>query len=422
MHGWENLRDEDRETILRGIEEGRALGGPYHVELDMIDVCNVECFFCSSVDMRQGAVFKWDRLEPRIDEMIEGGLRSFRISGGGEPLLYPQLGELLQKMGSAGVVMDNMTTNAIRLERWLDDLMKVQISNCFVSLNYTNPQRYARFMQTKPDRFDIAVNAIRALDRRLREEGKRDQTNIMTQFFVHHSTVDDLDAMMDLALDLPVDCVNLRTCVPDGPEGLTELDCRKLIERLPAIVERSLQRVWLELHFDHVGLRERCNEILIKGRSGGLGPEVERQQAEKLHLKPGTIEWCYIGWYSMLVQGTGDVHPCCFLFPEPSVPAFGNLNTQSVREVWHGEPYQRHRQEMREVMLMEDHVLRRGRRFECTAPGCWAHDACVLANNLADRPFYQQAHDRLERLRRRPLLRAARAANSVVNRMATAVR
>lgn len=420
MHGWENLRDEDRDLILAGIEQGRALGGPFHVELDPIDVCNADCFFCNSAEIRNGAILSWERLGPLVDELIAGGLRSFRISGGGEPLLYRQLGQLMDKMATAGVVMDNVTTNGIRLTgQTLDHVVKVPISNVFISLNYATEEQYGRFMRISPQRFHTVVENIRKIDARLREQGRREKTIIRTQFFIHRSTLKDLDQIIDLSWSLPVDYVAIRSAglLPEE-EILTPEDIELLKKRMPEIAPRSRGRFWLEFLFAEQGIQDYCNEVMLPIHAEGKEPEqIQSPDSEALGVRPGSIEYCFIGWYSMLVQGTGDVHPCCFLLPNPHIQPFGNLNNNSVAEVWHGPMYRRHREEMRTVMLMQEKTPGQQRRFKCTLPFCWAHDQCVMAYSLADRPFYREAHDRLERLRHRPLLRAGRIANGISRRI-----
>ncbi|MBI5154665.1 radical SAM protein [Candidatus Poribacteria bacterium] len=413
MHGWENLTDADRDTILEGIAQGRALGGPYHVEIDAIDICNADCFFCNSAEIRQGDILKWDRLGPLVDEMIAGGLRSFRLAGGGEPLIYPAMGPLCDKMAAAGAVLDNLTTNGIRMTgETLEHLLKLRVTDFFISLNYASPPQYERFMRIPARRFEAVVGNIRKLDARLRQDGRREKSLIHTQFFIHHSTVGDLDELMELARGLPVDSVTIRSVGLIPPEEvLTAEDIAVLRERLPELAERSRGRFWLEYEFGPEGIQDHCGAALRALR--------EKDGAVTAGAAPRTapIEYCFIGWYSMLIQGTGDVHPCCFLLPDKRVSAFGNLNRQSLGEVWHGQMYQRHRQEMRTAMLMQERTPGQHRRFHCSVPECWESRRCVLAHQLADRPFYELAHARLEELRRRPLTRVARIGNAVSRRL-----
>jgi radical SAM protein with 4Fe4S-binding SPASM domain len=55
---------------------------------------------------------------------------------------------------------------------------------------------------------------------------------------------------------------------------------------------------------------------------------------------------CLIGWHSMVIRTTGTVAPCCILQGKE----LGNIYRQSVREVWHGEPYARFRAELVRIL------------------------------------------------------------------------
>ena len=65
-----------RERALRGIRDGVAYGGPYHVEIYPADRCNIDCFFCSTAEIRAGNfALSRERLTALFDEMQALGVR-----------------------------------------------------------------------------------------------------------------------------------------------------------------------------------------------------------------------------------------------------------------------------------------------------------------------------------------------------------
>ena len=42
------MTGRDKAKIVKGITDGRGYGGPYHVELQPSDACNIGCFFCAT--------------------------------------------------------------------------------------------------------------------------------------------------------------------------------------------------------------------------------------------------------------------------------------------------------------------------------------------------------------------------------------
>lgn len=86
--GWKHLTPSDKQAILRGIEDGVAHGGPYHVEIHPADRCNIDCFFCSTAALRGTDEVPMTPFEELLGELREAGTRSLRLSGGGEPLFH----------------------------------------------------------------------------------------------------------------------------------------------------------------------------------------------------------------------------------------------------------------------------------------------------------------------------------------------
>src|SRR5512146_3176021 len=110
--GWKYLTESDKAAILRGIAEGRAFGGPYHVEIHPADRCNIDCFFCSTAPLRGTDELPLTRFEELLRELKEAGTRSVRLSGGGEPLFHRQTKKYLRTIAEIGLPIENVTTNA----------------------------------------------------------------------------------------------------------------------------------------------------------------------------------------------------------------------------------------------------------------------------------------------------------------------
>ncbi|MGI8906705.1 MAG: radical SAM protein [Candidatus Sumerlaeaceae bacterium] len=402
MHGWDNLRPGDEAAILRGIAEGGVHGGPYHVEIDPIDRCNVACFFCGSADLHQGGVLRWDKLSPIVEDLIDGGLRSFRLAGGGEPLIYPDLEPLCDRMARAGIVLDNITTNGIQLHRWLPSIAKLPITQILFSLNYATPEDYGRFMQTAPEKFENVISNIHLMHDHLVTEGRRDETQIQTQFFIHRSTVESIPGMVELAKKLPVDSVTFKAIgfIPDE-EVIQQDQLPRLRELIQHAADEIANDIPLPLDFALAGLQPFCEDVLERRHNVPAGGR---------HVDHN-IEYCYIAWYSTTIQGSGDVHACCHLMPAPEIEPLGNVNRQRISDIWRGENYTQLRHEMRTAMLMQAKTPFQQRRFRCTVPACWEHDQCPLSHMMASQDFYQRAHQQLQGLRRKPITLAARYAN-----------
>src|SRR5260370_8013347 len=109
--GWQYLTADDKATILRGIRDGVAYGGPYHVEIYPSDRCNIDCFFCSTASLRGNDELPLVRIEELIAEMKEMGTRSIRFAGGGGPPFHRKTKNLLAMITAPRPPLHNTTTN-----------------------------------------------------------------------------------------------------------------------------------------------------------------------------------------------------------------------------------------------------------------------------------------------------------------------
>ena len=91
--GWHDM-DREKELLLRNIRANRLQGGPFHAELDITNRCNLNRFFCNQGDLKSGKELSIDTIKSLLDGFVVNGLRSVRLSGGGESLLHPHIREV----------------------------------------------------------------------------------------------------------------------------------------------------------------------------------------------------------------------------------------------------------------------------------------------------------------------------------------
>lgn len=399
FHGWQHLTAADREEILRGIEDGCAYGGPYHLELDWVDNCNARCFFCNSAHHHEGGSIPWPRAERLLEEAAAGGLRSVRLSGGGEPTLHPNFPDLLTLLGRRGIVLDNLNTNGTLLsERVREALASVRIGELRISLNYSAPGAYADGMGLPARMFERTVEMIRGLGE-VRRRAPEFQT-LALQFFVTRATARSIRQSYELARELGADLILFRELVDvDAAHYFTPQDLPELEAQLREVIREDWRRGAVVSHLESHGIGARVAAI-YQELAAELGPRGDGNATGREFVNY-PIRYCYIGWHSMTLVGSQAAYPCCYLLPDATIPSLGNLATQSLGEIWRGEAYQRFRKEMRDYFLLQRRLPFFARRTRQIAVGCATHDACPITRSMCDEAFYEEAERRLERLRRR---------------------
>lgn len=378
--GWKYLTDEDKDAILRGIADGVAYGGPFHVEIHPADRCNIDCFFCSTASLRGTDELPIPRFQELLGELRAAGTRSIRFSGGGEPLFHRQIRPFLQNVVDSGLPIENVTTNAVLMdERICDLLLDARTDQVTISLNTGDAKTWGSMMQSPERNFDRVLDNIRTLVAR-RNARRLTHPVVNLQYLVWRENYRSIPDMYRLARELDVDTIQFnglaflrddqkmtpdetsemmrlyedvlrvdefrRVAVVNSYEQDISLRVQEISSKLTAErhAKSSLTRLASFLTRDDFSLREK----LAHRRRFAAQRELER------HLE-GLEEHCIIAWHSLVIRTSGMVAPCCIL----QGSELGNIYRQPLSEVWHGETFSRLRGELTRIM-------RQGRD--------WSHD------------------------------------------------
>ena len=420
--GWTHLVPADKQAILRGIADGTAYGGPYHVEIHPADRCNVDCFFCSTAALRGSDELPMPRFVELLGELREAGTRSLRLSGGGEPLFHRSIKAFLAAIADSGMPIENLTTNAVLLRSEVAELLARSCDSVTVSLNTGDAESYGAMMQTNPRNFQRVVDNVSALVAQRRGRGAR-TPRVTLQFLVWKGNYRTLPAMYRLARQIGADSILFNGLASLPPEQhMTAAETDEMMELYEGLVsEDEYRRIACINSFEQdLSSRVAAMNRRVGARRGSLPRRVVRflrrddwPLAEKVgHLRRevrrrhhargtrGLDSYCTIGWHSMVIRTTGAVAPCCILQGKE----LGNVYRQSVREVWHGEAYQRFRAELSRI-LREREAWRPDPESDRTVDGlCGTKGACPVATFYfaEDVPFVRGLAETLVPLGRQP--------------------
>jgi MoaA/NifB/PqqE/SkfB family radical SAM enzyme len=369
--GWKYLTADDKATILRGLRDGVAYGGPYHVEIYPSDRCNIDCFFCSTASLRGDDELPMARIEELVGEMQQAGTRSVRFAGGGEPLFHRKTKDLLRLIGSSGIPIENITTNAVLLgEEVTDILLKGRCDEILVSLNTADSESYSKMMQTPGRNFDRVVANVRNLIQERKRRGSN-TPQIVLQFLVWKENYRSIPRMYELARELDVDSILfnglafLRSDQEMTPEETAEMmrlyeqvvridEFRRIAvidsfeqELRPAVAEMATR---LDAERRKHGSVRRLAHLIARGdltwREKVAHQLKVRRNRRIDRQSAGLDQPCIIGWHSLVVRTGGPVAPCCILQGSP----LGNIFKNSLKEVWYGDDYARFRRELRRII------------------------------------------------------------------------
>jgi MoaA/NifB/PqqE/SkfB family radical SAM enzyme len=395
-HGWAHLADQRKRELIDAVRSGRTNGGPLHAELDLTDRCNVVCYFCNQQDTRSKLQIPLERTVALIDEMAENGLASVRLSGGGDPLHHKQILDILDHLAERGVVLDNLTTNAVSMSpEVIERLVRHRAREVNVSLNTCDAADYQRMMQVKPAIFDKVLANVRAL---VTHRGDRPEPLVSIQYLLDRGNAHRAAEMAELALGLGADRTILSAVSQIDEQRLDDSrllhadDAERLLPAFEELFRRYPDQDRLEVNLGWRGL-------------DGMVAEARRRAAvpasTPFPIAPsfrGEDGGCFFAWYSTAITGNGNVYPCCQLI-RPAGPVLGNvLEEGDFAGVWGGDRYRRLRGEMREVLLDGAETVQPAGRFEILPTVCHEPGMCWLKNVYfrADESFYQELGEALD--------------------------
>jgi hypothetical protein len=142
---------------------------PITLELDLTLSCNDKCPFCPHAFAHQGRYLDLDSIRRVLDDAARLGIRGLTITGGGEPLMHPQVLDILRLIRaypfSAGII-----TNAGRVNAELADELVATFNWIRVSLDAATEESFQRVrgrrgMAHRMERISLLVDAKRRRQR-----------------------------------------------------------------------------------------------------------------------------------------------------------------------------------------------------------------------------------------------------------------
>lgn len=134
---------------------------PILVEISPVGYCNQKCIFCAYNYLKSKKVLlKKDKLLEIIDEFSKLGVKSIFFSGEGEPLLHPDIAELINYAYKKGIDVA-LNTNGLLLKEELSEKILKDLTWVRFSINAGNNESYRRIHQSNIDAFQVVIDNIK---------------------------------------------------------------------------------------------------------------------------------------------------------------------------------------------------------------------------------------------------------------------
>jgi MoaA/NifB/PqqE/SkfB family radical SAM enzyme len=307
--------------LLRGLVNGRrASTGPLFVDIDLTRRCNLRCLGCphhfsdrqlESIDpaVEDISIALIDKLSQELPRLETQGVI---FSGAGEPLLHPQIPEIISKFKRSGLQV-HLFTNGILLDQTMGRaILDAGLDKLTVSLWASSAEAYAQCHPgLKPENFSRIVGQLQQFSGLKSTSGKASPRVFLNQVCNAH-TYKTMDDMVDLA---------------------HETGCQGIV--FTPFISWDDQSQAASLTGDQI-------DFILNSL-----PKLHRRM-RALSLEPASKFWkyrfnrriwqkvpCYIGWFQTKIRVDGGVMPCCYCNH-----VLGDVSSQSLEEVWNNPEYQ----------------------------------------------------------------------------------
>jgi len=325
-----NKLPEDTKGVIDGF---LAYTGPEQVVIDLTNKCNNNCIACWTSspllrDKTPGDYFKnlefpFELLKETIDDLHRLGVKRIRFTGGGEPLMHPNILDLIESVKSLGMNCSLTTNFTLMDENAIEKLLLFELDEIAVSLWAGDSMTYSR---VHPNKTEKTFHKIERLLLKLGNE-KNSRFRLTIANVLLNMNYQNAIQMFDFAMQIKADAVyyTLIDPIPGYTDSLMlNSEQRSELLGMVDVIEKRLN-----------GLSK--NERIDLENFEQFKRRLSNPDAEKGHYDNNIIDSipCYIGWMFCRLLPDGQVIPCCRGVNKP----MGNLFDNSFEEIWNSKEY-----------------------------------------------------------------------------------
>ena len=337
---WKDLADENQKLNGEERSEGRSVlnSFPYQVQIGADNRCNLRCGFCLADAYReQGWVHIQDRkLELNPIKLFEKLVpvmpywRLLSLTGPGESLLNPRIGDILQLVRENSDCTVIVTTNGVLINKRLASiLVEGGVDEISISLDSLNKDTFERLRVN--GKVEKAIGAIDLLnEEKVRRSVELPRINLTPTFF--HMNIREVPNFIDFAASREIEVVQA------SPGQVYRKDwIKQSLLHHPDLTRKMATAAELRAQDREINFINNLRTVYIN--RGAMWKRLFRKE-EDIDF-PTDPSSCMKPWASLFVEPDGETRPCCY----PS-PVYGNLFESSFEEIWNGREAQQLRQSM----------------------------------------------------------------------------
>jgi MoaA/NifB/PqqE/SkfB family radical SAM enzyme len=305
---------------VRSIDWSVGSDSPLIIELDTTEACDLACPGCISEDiMKTQNRFTNERLLRLGQEFYENGIKGVILIGGGEPLAHPAVGSLIQYLGEHDIHI-GITTNGTFINKYLEQI--AQYSNWTrVSMDAGTDGTFKLLRPSKggKSKFDHVIKNMIALAKV--KKGKLGYSYLIqteADGIGSFSNVNEIYEAAKLARDIGCDYFEVKPSY----QFRDNVD-HALVKHNTILMQQAKEQI--------ARLDELATDSFAILKAINLDYSLEGVE----NLQPKDYTHCPVAELRTLICPSG-VFVCPYWRGKERM-RIGDVNHQSLSEVWHGE-------------------------------------------------------------------------------------
>lgn len=341
-----------------------VLNKPFYLFLEITNRCNIDCIHCGRThdpryrekghvgDLPLHLIRKLKPIIPYASYVVPTGV--------GEPFLNRDLIAAIRFLKECGASVSVTSNGTILNERLCREVVESRLDKIIFSLDGARPETY-NSIRAGADFSRVVRNIKNLADTRERLASKTPVIEV--ELIAMAENYFDLPLLPDVAADLGAECIQIETLFEHSGEvygkilekqSLTNVDLdtgrqvwedflaktrRRGLKLVSPLLQRDLRTVFRSPGSNH-GAAHAASVQSADYQAATVDQLVQIDGRERHFEKV----FCTQPWSIVYVTWRGEVRTCCF-----NETVFGNLNENSIEEIWNGAVYK----EFRNTILEE---------------------------------------------------------------------
>ncbi len=268
--------------------------------------CNMKCSHCyiNATENKLAHELTTEEGKKLMDQICQVS-KPLLILSGGEPLLRPDIYELIKYGASKGLKMGLGSNGSLIDDVVAAKLKAAGIATVSISLDSHIPAQHDEFRGVE-GAWQKAVNACKAL--------RKNNVLVQVNTTLTQQNYDQIDDIMNLAEEIGVENFHLFFLVPTGRGS-------KLTDISPQKYEDMISNTFAKVTKHKLNVRPSCAPQFMR-IAKGMGLDMRQW-----------VRGCMAGLYYCRIYPNGDVTPC------PYLPVkLGNIKEKTFKEIWFDSP------------------------------------------------------------------------------------